>query len=336
MGRTGQALAAYLVNKKQNVTVWNRTPEKLRKIASDGIITNGVIHGVFSVETFDNIHTAIDEADYIILTTVARAHKQIAEQLSGRLKPGQTILIFNGNLGAYEFYSVLAEEASEKNIIIAETGGMILSANFAQDGSCYFKSLKQSISLSAIPSGASAQLAKALREIFPQFVPVQNIAETSFNNANPMLHVPLMLFNITRVENREDFLFYDEAATRSTLQYVEKIDKERCEVIRALGCRAQSCLEIINSFWPDKYDTLFHAIKNNKGYMAAKGPLSFDHRYITEDIPYGIVPISILGRRYGVKTPYIDSLLKCFEGLLSTDFESLAPDMNSLDIKSLL
>jgi opine dehydrogenase len=41
-----------------------------------------------------------------------------------------------------------------------------------------------------------------------------------------------------------------------------------------------------------------------------KSPPSLDHRYVHEDVGYGLVPISALGRLAGVETPTIDALIR--------------------------
>jgi len=40
-----------------------------------------------------------------------------------------------------------------------------------------------------------------------------------------------------------------------------------------------------------------------------KGPSNVNDRYLTEDIPYSLVPISCLGKRLNVPTPIIDALI---------------------------
>lgn len=92
-----------------------------------------------------------------------------------------------------------------------------------------------------------------------------------------------------------DYSFYANAATRLTLDAIEKVDAERCAVTKAAGAVPVRCVDIINSFWPNKYDTLYEAVKNNEAYLSGKGPKTVRHRYLKEDLPFGIAPIALLG-----------------------------------------
>ena len=89
------------------------------------------------------------------------------------------------------------------------------------------------------------------------------------------------------------------------------------------------CVDIINSFWPDKYDTLYDAVKHNDAYLSGKGPKTIHHRYLEEDLPYGIAPIALLGDIYGVDTPCIDAMLACYHWLTGVDYKALAPTFDS-------
>ena len=65
--------------------------------------------------------------------------------------------------------------------------------------------------------------------------------------------------------------------------------------------------------------TLYKAIQTNAAYQGIKHPVQttedgkfvpdFTHRYMTEDVPYGLVVIRGIAEIVGVKTPNIDKVL---------------------------
>ena len=54
--------------------------------------------------------------------------------------------------------------------------------------------------------------------------------------------------------------------------------------------------------------------------MTIKSPPSLDHRYIREDIGYGLVPMAEIGRLLGIKTPVMDALITLASTALGVDF----------------
>lgn len=313
-GRTAQAMCAYLAEKNVPVTIWGKNTETIEAISKNGISVTGCREGNYRPITTTNLAEAVESSELLIVMTTSNGHLPIAKALKGLLKSKQCILIFNGNWGAYEFFTELEKEIKQKEIILAETGSMIFLADYVDD-TVHIKSIKNEISVASIPKESISDFIGECKDLFPQFVPERNIASTSINNSNPVIHVPISLFNISRIENGEDYTFYGKAASRSIIDYIVQIDKERCNVAKRIGANPKTCLEIINSFWPQKYDNLFDALKNNSSYQTGKGPRTLDHRYICEDIPYGIAPIAALGRQYDIETPYIDALLTIAEGL---------------------
>ena len=47
---------------------------------------------------------------------------------------------------------------------------------------------------------------------------------------------------------------------------------------------------------------------------------SLDHKFITEDVPTGLIPMSALGRAAGVGTPAIDALVELGRKMTGKDF----------------
>jgi opine dehydrogenase len=46
------------------------------------------------------------------------------------------------------------------------------------------------------------------------------------------------------------------------------------------------------------------------------------HKYVTEDVPCGLVPMSALGEAVGVATPVIDGLIALSSAMLGRDFRT--------------
>ena len=66
-------------------------------------------------------------------------------------------------------------------------------------------------------------------------------------------------------------------------------------------------------------------IHSNPAFSA---PDSVDTRYLAEDIPFGLVPWSLIGRMYGLATPTIDAVIQMASVMLERDYltDGLSPE----------
>jgi len=53
-----------------------------------------------------------------------------------------------------------------------------------------------------------------------------------------------------------------------------------------------------------------------------KSPPSLDHRYLKEDVGFGLVPMVEIGKLLGAKTPVMDALITLASTALRTDFRT--------------
>jgi opine dehydrogenase len=51
-----------------------------------------------------------------------------------------------------------------------------------------------------------------------------------------------------------------------------------------------------------------------------EGPLDLHDRYVTEDVPYGLKPVSLLGDLLGIAIPVIDSIITIASVISGTDY----------------
>jgi opine dehydrogenase len=91
-------------------------------------------------------------------------------------------------------------------------------------------------------------------------------------------------------------------------------------VAACLGVRAVTALEWLATAYSATGDNIYEAMHDNPGYAGIMAPRSLRHRYIFEDVPFSLVPISQLGRRFGVNVWGIDSMIRLSCVLHRTDY----------------
>ena len=64
----------------------------------------------------------------------------------------------------------------------------------------------------------------------------------------------------------------------------------------------------------------YQAIHQSEPNQTIKAPGSLDHRYIKEDIGYGLVPMAEIGKLVGVRTPVMDALITLASVALGIEF----------------
>ena len=329
LGKVGHTIAALLTARGCSVTGYTRDREKAEAAARHGITVSGALNGNFPVRATTDLDEALDHARFLVVTTTAQGHRPLAEALRGRLRPGQRIVISTGNWGAYEFWSVLGQEARHKGVIVGETSGNLAAApSLTAPATAVMKPIKSRMAFAAVPSSAAPQVVEELRPALPELYPAGSILDTSLNNTNPPVHVPVCLFNITRMANGEDASFYGECMPPLVLDLLMAADAERRAVARAVGAAPKSILELMNEAWQVHYPDLKTLGLANPSLKTVKLPKTPYHRFLLEDVPYGFLPVSRLGRLYGVPTPLIDQMIALYQTLLGDRADMTGPDFS--------
>ena len=328
LGKIGHAMAALLCSRGFEVTGFTRDPEKASAVNRHGITVSGALTGNYPIRATTDLDAAVDGARFLVVTTSSRGHKPLAERLKGRLQPGQRIVIFTGNWGAYEFYTVLREEARAKaggpgrdqrkpgrRPHADPSGHRVPEAPQGPDELCRHSR-----------SCGAPQVVEELRQALPELYPVSNILDTSMNNTNPPVHVPVCLFNITRMANGEEARFYGECMPPVLLDLLMAADRERCAVARAIGAEPKSVLELMNAAWQTHYDDIKTLGQENPSLRTVMLPKTPYHRFLLEDVPFGFLAVSRLGKQYGVPTPLIDGMVELYQALLGQRAEMTGPE----------
>jgi len=70
-------------------------------------------------------------------------------------------------------------------------------------------------------------------------------------------------------------------------------------------------------------------------YQATGTPSSLDHKFITEDVPTGLIPMSALATAAGVPTPAIGALVAVVQSMTGKDFAAEARTLIRLGLSGM-
>lgn len=325
-GHGGKAMAADLAIRGHAVRLYNRTYEHIQTIAARGGIELALESGLQELGPIrtvtDDIARALDGAHLIMVVIPASGHRDIARACAPHLVDGQIVVLNPGRTGgALEFRHVLAEAGCTAEIIIAETETFLFASRSTGPAQAQIFRRKNTVPLAALPSTHTQTVLDVLQEVYPQFIAAPNVLHTSLNNMGAVFHPALVLLNAGWIEaTGGDFEFYIDGVTPSTALILERLDRERVTVATAMGIRAQTACEWLARAYSAYGENLFEAMHDNPGYKGITAPRTLRHRYIFEDVPYSLVPIAELGRRFGVDVWGMESMIQIACVIDGTDY----------------
>ncbi|MBT9150515.1 MAG: Opine dehydrogenase [candidate division WS2 bacterium] len=312
-GNGGMAMAAHLAIMGYKVNLYNRTPGRLNGIKWHGGITvSGEVKGFGKIEIVTSeIGEAVEGVDILMLVVPATAHSFLAEACVPYLSDGQVIILNPGRTGgALEFKKILNNQGIARKIFLAETQTFLYASRTIEPAVSHIFRIKNNVPLATLPAYWIPGVLSVIRQVFPQFVPGDNILKTSLDNIGAVFHPALTIFNMSWIEYSEgNFDFYLDGLSPSLANILEEIDKERIAVAAALGVKVNSAREWLYQVYNSVGETLYQAIHRTSTYKGIKSPSNISHRYIWEDVPTSLVPIASIGDMLGVATPTIKSVI---------------------------
>jgi len=331
-GNGGCAAAADLTLRGFEVRLFSRTDKTLLPIMKRGGITlveGGAekFAGLFFVSPL--IIPVVTGADLIIVTVPALAHEYLAKSLSPHLNDGQIVLLNPGHTGgALHFAQLLRSFGCKADFRLCETVTLTYICRMPEPARVEVYRRTTKLSCAAFPAKHTAELIGKVSAAFPDIVAAENVMATGFSNINAVMHPAGMLGNAGWIEKTGgDFLWYREGITPSIGAWIDAVDRERVEIVRLLGCQPLRFVDIFNQAGlttgaARDSGSAYQAIHESEPNFAIKSPPSLDHRYIREDVGYGLVPMAEIGKFLGVMTPVMDALITLASVALGEDFRS--------------
>lgn len=343
-GHGGAAAAADLTARGFEVRLHARREQSLTPFREQGgVRAKGIQDGLFPVFLMTtDVGEAVAGADLVMLVVPSIAHGFYAEALAPWLRPDLPVFVNPGHTGgALHFVRELRRAGYDAPVRTCETVTLSYICRKTDPGTVDIFKLTQNLKFAAFPGRHADELYALMKPVYPEITLVSSALETALTNINAVFHVPGMVINAGWIEDTGgDFLFYREGITPAVGRVIAAVDRERLAVARALGVPSASFLE---NFYQAGLTTkeamesgdISRACVESEPNKAIKSPPSLDHRYIHEDVGYGLVPFAAFGDLAGIETPTIDALIHLASEMMAIRFAKTGLTLDGMGLSGL-
>lgn len=283
---------------------------------------------------------ALAEAELVLIVVPAFSQKFFAEACARQLKDGQVVVLAPGNFGgAIEFSNIISKKGKRQKVAVAEMECMIYSGFKSSPTSAWVSGYKKGLHLAAFPGKDTEKVMRTMLQVYPDLRAAHNVLETGLRNINTVLHAPIVVHNAGWIEKMKgDFLFYWDGCTPGVARIAEAVDRERIALGRCFGFDLPPMRNVSLEWYGHegaRGNTLCEVLSTNPVYVKDYAPKTLQHRFLLEDVPYGMVPMESLGRLMGVPTPVTSATITLASELTGIDLRSDARDLRNLGLERL-
>jgi opine dehydrogenase len=269
---------------------------------------------------------ALRDRQLVLCFAPAYGQRPLAELVAPHLRPGMMFVLACGSAGTLEVAQALTERGIDvrEDVILGETVTLPQSARMTGPARVRIR-LDSCVRLAAFPARNAERLYERLNGTI-RFRPSPHVLDTGINNVNFLIHPVPMLLNYAAVEREDGRLsIMNEGMTDAVLRSMDALDAEKMALAEALGLQ------------PISIDDLYREGGSSPHIYRATGePFALKDRiwprYVDEDVPFGTVMLSSLGRQLGVPMPVCDAVNTMLSVAARKDFNAIGRTTSRLGL----
>jgi opine dehydrogenase len=212
-----------------------------------------------------------------------------------------------GSCGSLVFAKEFWRKGVKTNI--SETLTLPYGTRKTSERSVHVSTVLKRNMIGALPSNNLDKSLNIFRQFYPDAIPMNNVLEVGLYNPNIILHPAASILSSARIDfTTTKFDLYKEGFSVSVMKVLDALDREIMQIFTTLDMTVLSYKKIFERRYETSFDDLWKGrTVERKG--PSTGPFSVQNRYITEDIPIGMVLVASVGRLLGVPTPTFDAII---------------------------
>jgi opine dehydrogenase len=337
-GNGSYAAAGDLAEQGHEVRFWRRDATAFAPVLATQSVAIKDVKGRRDVRlalATNDIGTAVRGADLIVVPTPAFAQLDIARAMAPHLTSGQVVFLPPGTLGSIAMARAVRDAGNAADVAFAETGTLPYLVRKHGPAEVAITIRAKRLPTGVFPSARSTTAFDVLRAAYPSVEPIEDALSGALMNAGPIIHPPLILMNAGPLEHvargggspLPEGVAWDihkEGTQPAIRRVTDALDDERIAVREALGY-APYHFPLRDHYATDKWmygDA--HDRLTDSGDWREKIVLT-EHRYMREDVAYGLALLVSVADWAGVACPVARGLLALGSGVCGEDFRRTSP-----------
>jgi opine dehydrogenase len=308
-GAIARACAAIAASRGHAVTQWSRS---FTASAHKTLHATGALDGAFAIAHAATPADALRDADAAVLAVPANGHRTIMQAIAPAIPAGVPLLVIAAASLSPEVFSRLTAGRNP----VAGLGTTPATARTDGTG-VRVLTIRAKV---GITGGASMiALAESLWGE-QKFDDAPDLVAASLANINPIAHLAIALCNVTRIEHREAWPQYFQM-TEAVCRLIEALDAERLALAAAYGTTVPTAeAHFARSYATDAPTLAGIAAQIHARRGGPPGPTDMHTRFVTEDVPFGLVFYQWLARQRGIALPVTDASVTLASAVWGRDF----------------
>lgn len=322
-GNGSYAAAADLAEQGHEVRLWRRAAAAFAPVLETGTLLLSDHRGRREVRlglATASLAQALAGAELIVAPLPAYGQLDLARAMAAHLSDGQVVFLPPGSFGSYVMARGLREAGSRAEVAFAETGTLPYLTRKHGAGEVAVTTRASRLPTGVFPARLAAAALPVIREAYPAVEPVKDALSAALMNAGPIIHPPLIVMNAGPIEHFPHWDIHNEGTQPAIRRVTTALDGERMALREALGYGPPH-FPLADHYESDRwmYGNLAHDKLVGSGDWRERLELT-RHRYMREDVAYGLAFLVSLADWAGVPCPVARGLLAIGSAICGEDF----------------
>lgn len=331
-GSIAFATACLLHRRGHDVALWSPSGAGTQALAAGAEL---VAEGALDMRLRPRIAASAAEVaanEVLLIAVPGYGHKPVMDALAPSIRSGQPVIV-SSHLSLGAIY--LAETLAARGIAAPVTawGTTCVTGRRLSPSTVRVNTIRDEVDLCTVPDTAQEEQLALCAELFgPVFTPRAGLLAIALSNLNPQNHMAIALGNMSRME-RGEVWNQGQNVTPNIGRLMERLDAERLAIAGRLGLEVKTIFEHFHRSFHVPIDSI--SAMNQEMWQrgtGGTGPATADSRYVTEDVPYGLVATVMLGDLAGVPADLHRAGVQVFSAMYGRDFASENMLLAALDL----